>query len=188
MKVKVKDEITGELRRRSEHIANLIKVARVVDALGLAELEVTYAVANTYLGPDELPSITIYPAHVPGIALGIAEEGPTLDIVETAPGLAEIVRLLLPKCGKLDKSYDEQSNQLTVRGTYEGVDIIIHDTPPATCTVESVVEEVEIPARPASVEKRTRYKLVGDCVPLLAHGLVATEPVTAEPTTEVAGG
>lgn len=116
------------------------------------------------------PYIKLDPKHVPGIALSMGLDGPTMHVVDTTPTLADAARLLMPKIGKWKKSFDEESNLLKLEGEYKGVRIILQDTPPETCTVEKIEEEVEVPEQviAAHTETKVRYVLKGDCDPLLA--------------------
>jgi hypothetical protein len=90
--------------------------------------------------------------------------------------MAETARALLPAVGKFAKKFDETTGQLSLLADLDGIRISLEGAPPSTCTVEKVVEEIEVPAKEAHTEKTTRYVMVGDCDPLL-------KPPEPEPVT-----
>lgn len=126
--------------------------------------------------------IRIGPRHIPGIAFGVNSKGLTMSVVDTTPTLGDVARLLLPKVGRFEKSFDGEHNLLRLTAEYRGVRLIIEDTPPNTCTVKCIEEEVEVPETvvPAHTEKKVRYELEGDCDPLLASGQHIGDAVVEE--------
>lgn len=129
------------------------------------------------------PFIKLTPRHVAGIRFMIEGGDLSVGVVDTSMTLSEAARVLLPKIGHLDKSYDEDNNKILLTGSYRGVRIILEDTPPETCTVEKVEEEVEVPEKviAAHTKKRTRFKLVGDCEPLMKSEKISLDnPVVGD--------
>lgn len=83
----------------------------------------------------------------------------------------ELVKQLLPKVHHFDKGFNEQTNEITFTATFDGVKIVLRSTPPSTCIVEEYKEDVFVPAvkaKPETTRKVTKYRLVGDCLPVLA--------------------
>lgn len=85
-----------------------------------------------------------------------------------------IMKKLMPLVHRFDKGFNNATKEITFTATFDGVEIIVASKPPSTCTVEEYEEEVVVPAVPAVAEKpettRTikRYRLVGDCLPIMA--------------------
>lgn len=130
-----------------------------------------------YINGESVPGafIRLRPREVPGVRFSLRRsetspylQEPSLEVVNTAPTLADAARTLLSKVGRWEKEFDGQNNLLRLVGTYKGVRIILSDTPPETCTIRKVEVEEVVPAREAYTTKRTKYVLEGDCDPLLA--------------------
>ncbi len=89
----------------------------------------------------------------------------------------EEIAAILPVLGRLTKEYHPESKEIHLVGEFKGVKIVFETSLPSTCTVEEVEEDVKVPekpgipaveAGPAHVEKVKKYRMVGDCDPLLA--------------------
>ncbi len=101
--------------------------------------------------------------------------------------MGETARALLPVVGSFKKKFDESDGDLELVGTLDGITVTISGKPPESCTVEKVVEEIEVPAEEAHTEKVTRYVMTGDCDPLLKPPEPEPETVpeeTQSPTEE----
>ncbi len=85
--------------------------------------------------------------------------------------LADAAQALLTKVGRWTKSFDATNNLIQLTGEYRNVRIVVQDAPPATCTVQKVEEEVEVPEQiiAAHTETKVRYVMVGDCDPLMTQ-------------------
>jgi hypothetical protein len=127
--------------------------------LGLLEIEDYDVYMNSY--GEDLPSVRLRPKHIPGLAADFQ------TVTDTTPTLADAVKALLPKVGRFEKGFDEGANEITMTATFKGVKIVLRDATPSTCTVEKVEEEV--PSRVVGGYKTTKYRLVGDCDPLLSQ-------------------
>ena len=167
-----KSRLSDMVKYHATEITRLSLLETVMEEFGLFEMDYYFewGTSRYVEGKDaERPYLKLEPRHTPGLAFVGGKGGPEIVVTETTPTLAEAARILLPKIGTFQKSFNERENQIVLTGTYNGVDIILHDKPPETCTVETVEEEVEVAAVPAHVEKRVRYVLKGDCDPLLAR-------------------
>lgn len=166
----VKGELDKQLEQDSKFLSNIALMREISRELGLDNVEAYIHVTSYSFSDDELPSIVIHPSHTPEVGIFMDGGGPALNLVDTTPRLAQIARLLLPKVGKLEKGFDEQNNQVTLTCVYRGIKIVVKDETPKTCGVERVEEVIDVPEKivPAHQEKRVRYRLVGDCDPILA--------------------
>lgn len=171
----LRNRLGTQYRDYATNMAALRSIEIVAEDLGIIDLDfyIDFGISDYKTLDGEFkdlgPYLKLEPAHVPGVGFGMNKDGPTMELTDTTPTLGEAARLLLSKIGQLDKSYDEDTNKIRLTGTYKGVRIILEDTPPSTCTVEKIEEEVEVPEKviAAHTEKQVRYKLVGDCEPLM---------------------
>lgn len=69
--------------------------------------------------------------------------------------------------GEFRKEFDGLTNKIILIGRYKEAVVKLELPTPDTCKVEVVEEKVEHPAVPARTETIKRYKLVGDCEPLM---------------------
>lgn len=158
----LKEQLGWQYRYLAEQSARYFQIEEVLEELGLLDVN-TY---DVYFGTYGGATVTIRPKHV----LGLLADFQT--VVDTTPTLADAAKHWLPKVGKWEKGFNEASNEITLTGEYKGVKIVLVDATPATCTVETVEEEVEVPA--TSYKKR-KYVLKGDCDPLLTPAEVGQE-------------
>jgi hypothetical protein len=174
----LKEEFQRIVEYHATEMSRLCALKDVVTELGILEMDI-YPSWGTHETNWDLPAterekgpyIKLKPRHVMEIDFFMQGGAPTLGLVDTAPTLSEAMRLLLPKVGKFEKSYDSEKNLLKLTANFKGVRIILEDTPPETCHVEKVEYEEEIPehVEPARTVKKVKYNLVGDCDPLLAR-------------------
>lgn len=159
---------------QSQHKLHLVH--EVAEELGLLEYD------DSEIWPGDLglgegliySSISIY-GDAPTIQLVYQDRHGVsvsfqLSTKEGATALAVAAKHLLPKVGRFDKNFNAEQRKVQLTATYRGVQIVLESSPPSTCTVEEVEEEVVIPAKPAEperVEKRKRYVMKGDCDPLI---------------------
>ena len=168
----VREQIQNSYANYAKTLARIGMIETVAEDLGLAEMEfyLEYRTEDTdyRTWQDRGPYIKLQPHHVPGLTAAY-------QLVDTTPTLADAARVLMPKVGRLEKSFDEDKNKIRLTGVYNGVRVILEDTPPSTCTVEKIEEEVEVPEQviEAHTEKKVRYVLKGDCDPLMAREQVA---------------
>lgn len=168
----VKEQLATQLKWRAESLAAIVTITNACEGLGIADADFYLDCGDTeYIGDKRIegPYIKLSPRHVSGIAFGISNEGPTLEVVDTTPTLSDAARILLPKVGKWEKSFDGEHNLIQLTGYYRGVRVVLEDTPPDTCTVHKIEEEVEVLEQvvAAHTEKKVRYVLEGDCDPLM---------------------
>jgi hypothetical protein len=165
--MRIVEDIQKEIVSYGQYLRNVTRIAAVIDFLGLNELE-GWASVDAILCVEDLPSVSI----------GCKNDESTLD---------EVARKLA-KAGKVTKGFDESGNRLELTVVTGGVNVKVKFQPPSTCTVEKVEEEVEVPEKvvPAHTEKRVRFKLVGDCGPLLKAQEAQADPVVKAERTALA--
>lgn len=152
------DKLKWQYRYFAQQSGKYFQMEEALSALGLLNIEDNYEV---YLSPyGDRPSIYLKPKHVK-----MALQFGTGKLETEAVTLAEAARALLPKVGKWEKGFDSSTGEITLTATFRGVDIVLKDKAPKTCTVETVTEEVGGRYEPAYT--RTRFRLKGDCDPLL---------------------
>jgi hypothetical protein len=163
----VRDDMNGHLLYHAEQIGKYQRIAEVLTDLGLMDLDMYVSFHTGYWSSethsDLGPTVELEPRHV----IGLMADFQTLT--DTTPTLAEAARVLLPKVGRFEKSYDGDRNEIRLTAVYKGVRVVLRDTPPDTCKVEEVVENVVVPATAERTETRRKYRLVGECEPLLAE-------------------
>ena len=168
----LREDFASSYWYHAQECGRLAAIEKVAEELGLLNKDVyiVHGTSRYHKGKWSGPYLQLEPRHLMGI--GLTTDGRTIDmgVVETTPTLAECARLLLPKVGRFEKSFDENTNEIVLTAEYRGVTIILKDRTPETCTVERIEEEVEIPetVTPAHTEKRVKYALKGDCDPLLS--------------------
>lgn len=177
----VRDQLNEQIMWRAQSMASIVIVRKAFEGLGLLDADFYAEFGDGEWCTDKVidgPYIRLEPRHVAGIAFGMTAEGPTIGLVDTTPTLGDAAKALLPKVGKWEKSFNDELNLIRLTGHYNGVRIVLQDTPPDTCTVRKVVEEVEIPEKVivAHTEKKIRYVLEGGCDPLMTAS--AAQPVT----------
>jgi hypothetical protein len=155
MSYTVKDQLNSRLSGMAKAISTIARIEEAVAALGLLD-------ADIYLNSGD--GEWFDGKCIPGPYIRFQPHEVLMDPSGTLPDAA---RALLGKVGKWEKGFDAQNNLLRLTGTLLGVRIVLEDTPPSTCTVRAIEEEVEVPAREAYTEKQVRYVLEGDCDPLL---------------------
>lgn len=190
MSYTVRDQIVSKVNYHAREIGAMSLIQDVMEDLKLLDVEFWPDIGNGEYVDGKLidgPYVKLTPRHTPGVVFGMSSEGPTLALVDTTPTLGDAAIALLPKVGKWTKGYNADSNLISVTGHYRGVRIVIQDTPPDTCTVEKVEEEVVVPAQPERTEKRVRYVLKGDCDPLSTARTQQPESVGEEATRNVEG-
>ena len=171
----LREQFDHDFRYYAEQIGKFWQLREVVEELGLLDLDIYVNKGTSWYDSEAHkstgPYIELEPRHVPGIgirAVGPPDlEGIAFGLTDTTPTLGDAAKVLLPKIGRFEKGYDARNNLLTLTAHYKGVRIVLKDTPPDTCTVEKVEEEEELPASPAYTRTVTRYRLIGDCNPLL---------------------
>lgn len=144
----IKDEVQKEVVAFALYMANVSRIDGALRDSGLGELE-GYVVVEAILCADQTP----------GVRVGIKNDEATLDAVARK----------LAAYGKVTKDFDQEFNHIGLSANVNGVRVKVMFTPPETCTVERVEEEVDVEEKviPAHKEKRTRFVLKGDCGPLL---------------------
>lgn len=158
----IREQLNWQYRWLAGQAGKFVMIEEALKELGILETETDYD--TPYLSPyGDQPSITLKPRHVLGVLTDV-------EVGDTA--LARAAKVLLPKVGSWDKGFDSSTNEITLTGTVKGVKVILKGATPATCTVETVDEDVEIPA---SKYKRVKYRLVGDCDPVMAVESVQQE-------------
>jgi len=144
--VDIERDIMACIEMNREQIAKYLHLLGIVKELELEELDVT-------------PYTSIY--------------GPYLEIQYSSYNseeiLKKVMRFILPRVGRLDKKFDEESGKLILSTIYKDAVISIELKNPSTCRIEAVKEEVTIPAQSERKEIRTTYKLIGKCNPLMAE-------------------
>jgi hypothetical protein len=174
----VRGQLQDKVRYHAKEIGALSLIQSVMEELELLDVEFWPTLGNDeYVDGKSVPGpfVRLSPKHVLGVAIGLTNDGPTLSLVDTTPTLGDAALALLPKVGKWTKGYDADRNQISVTGYYKGVRIVIEDTPPDTCKVQEIEEDVMIPASEELIVKRRRYVLVGDCDPLTSARTVQPE-------------
>lgn len=168
----IRDQLSSALKWRAESIAAIVLISGACEGLGLLDADFWMDSGDGEFYKDKSipgPYIKLEPRHVPGIAFGMSKEGPTIGLVDTTPTLGDAAQILLPKVGKWAKDFDETRNLIRLVGEFKGVRIVLQDTPPDTCTVRKIEEDVEVPEKiiAAHTEKKIRYVMEGDCDPLM---------------------
>lgn len=156
----VKQAILEEYQYVGRYAAAIRQVEDVVRELGLTEYPEVYINANQF-----------------GDSRILLYADPETDSDDVA-NLRSLVKSLLPKVGKFTKTFDREYNKFRFKTVYNKVDVEIEVSPPSTCTVETVEEEEIVPEQPFVEEHTktvTRYKLQGDCEPVLAIPVEALE-------------
>jgi len=181
----IQEQISNQVRYHAKETAALFQLEEEFRELGIlnADYWPSFGTSRWENGKyTETPYVKLEPRHIKGIAFGFDDEGPTLRLVDASPTLGDAARILLPKVHKWDKSFDETQNKIRLTAKFMGVDVILEDAPPETCTVEKVEEEIEVPEKvvPAHTEKKVRYVLKGDCDPLLSARTEQVEPIAQE--------
>lgn len=147
-------QVQETLIQDTKWLGNLLAMLNLIRDSGLYDDE-AYVCLQTYCFSDsDLPYLKI---------------SPTSEL-----GMAELAKKLLPFVGKFEKRFDEERNHVMLTGMYSGFKVILWDDTPKTCRVKKVEEDVLVPEKivPAHTEKRIRYKLIGDCDPVLAEKAV----------------
>lgn len=180
----VRDQLNEQLNWRVASIAAIVTVRKAFEGLGLLDADFYAEFGDGEWCVDKVidgPYIRLEPRHIAGVAFGMTAEGPAIGLVDTTPTLGDAAKVLLPKVGKWEKSFNGELNLIRLTGYYNGVRIVLQDTPPDTCTVRKVEEEVEIPEKviAAHTEKKVRYVLEGDCDPLMTARETQSESVGA---------
>lgn len=167
----IREQFANQYEYHAVECAKINRIQEVVEELGLMDknfylsMGTCQYVDGKYLGPY----LSITPQHLAGVSLWDKAGNIGLYLTDTTPTLADCAKLLLPKVGKWEKSFDETTNEIVLKTEYKGVRIQLRDRTPETCTVEKVEETVEVPEETiaAHTETRVRYVLKGDCDPLL---------------------
>ena len=180
--MKIIDQINSRYSWQAKMLADTSKIEEAFKGLELLEADFWADFGQTeYFAGKAVEGlyIKLEPKNVPGIAWTMEGGETSLSVVDTTPTLGDAARVLLYKVGKWTKEFDGDNNRIRLIGEYKGVRIILEDTPPETCTVEKIEEEVEVPEKviPAHKEIKTRFVLKGDCDPLLTEREVQPEPV-----------
>lgn len=142
------EHLNSESATWSEYLGRVASVKRALDKVGLLEISGSVYLQNSW---DE--QCTVIVSLYDNQALEVA-----------ARNLTEL-------CGRVEKGFDGSEKQLTVTATYKDLKIVVRSSVPSTCTVEPYEVDVDVPAveaKPATTRKVTKYRLVGDCEPLLA--------------------
>jgi hypothetical protein len=143
------EEIQKEVVAYAKYMSNVMAIQRAVELTGLGELS-GYMTLDAILCSGESPAIKLF----------VDNDEATLDTVART----------LAKYGKtVEKGFDAEGNRLVLTTMIDGVKVEARFSTPETCTVERVSEEVVVPEHfvPEHTETRMRYRLVGDCGPLL---------------------
>lgn len=149
MSTTIGEQLQETLVQDTKWLSNLSTIINLIGESGLYDAEASVAVQTYSFSETDLPYVKISPFSF--------------------SDLPSIAKRLLPFVGKFEKSFDEKENQVILTGTYQGIKVILWDYPPNTCTVERIEEDVLVPEQvvPEHTEKKVRYRLVGDCDPIL---------------------
>jgi hypothetical protein len=144
----IKDDVAKELSHYALYLANVSRISMALEEAKLADLDAWISI-DAILCEHEVPVVRI----------GCKNDEETLDEVSRK----------LAAYGLVTKGFDEELNQLSLAAKVLGVKIEVVFTPPNTCTVERVEEDVIVPEElvPAHTEKKVKYVLKGDCGPML---------------------
>ena len=172
------EEVANYYSNYAESIARIYTLGKIGKELELntvLEGVDCYVSLNLYSTPPEV-EITLWSS------IGMKEN---FELTKSTP-LKLVVRHLLPKVHEFDKSFDETRNQLKYTAVYKDVRVVLISSPPNTCKIEKVEEEVEVPevVTPVHTEKKVRYVMMGDCDPLLSEPLSVPVFSDGSPVTE----
>lgn len=117
---------------------------------------------RTQAWSDNTLSVKLYANPIYGLAHSVDEE-------EAQAWLRDLLSVSTVKTW--EKGFNPECNQITYKATVDGVLVEIVTDTPSTCTVERYEVEEIVEAEPAQSEYTrfvTRYRLKGDCPPVMA--------------------
>lgn len=167
----VAEELNETIRYHAESIGEYVILKKIAEELGL-----------------QADSVSSYPHPYEGKNAYVVLHYYGWGTSESSEQAAAMAKQILPKVGRIEKSFNEDTRDMEMRCTYKGIDIILRFSTPNTCTVEKVEEEVEVPevpAVPAHTEKKVRYVLKGDCDPLMSKVAETPEETVSEVPVEL---